>query len=161
MILMNIKEWLAKLPWYLIGHWSRGVDRRVNKDEDQHHGEVSQLEVTVSGWGYSPFSVFCCFLQRESRIAYHPVAIVKQKEVSRRDTDKGRRTNGFKRTHKDNVNTFATESRYEPNEIMDCRKEFFAFGPREKWGESEKVKGGRLAHLLLLRFCSRLNICMA
>ena len=54
---------VRKLPWYLINRWSREVDCRFNKDGDQRHDEVSQLEVTESESGYPPFSVFCRFLQ--------------------------------------------------------------------------------------------------
>ena len=73
---------------------------------------------------YPPFSVFCCFLQRESRIACNPVTTVKQKEVSREDPDKERKTNGFRRRiHKDKVNAFATESHEMANSNGQNRKE--------------------------------------
>ena len=63
------------------------------------------------------------FRARESRIACNPIATVKLKEeVSREDTDKGRRTNGFRRTHKDKVNTFATESHEIANSNSQNRK---------------------------------------
>lgn len=116
---------VRKLPRYLIDRWSREVDRRLNKDEDQRHGEVSQPEVTESESGYPPFSVFCRFLQRESRIACNPVTTVKQKEeVSREDPDKGRKANGFRRrTQRDKVNTFATELHEMANSNSQNRKE--------------------------------------
>lgn len=116
---------VCKLSRYLIDRWSREVDRRLNKHEDQRHGEVSQPEVTEDKSGYPPFSVFCRFLQRESRIACNPVTTVKQKEeVSRGDPDKVRKTNGFRRrTHKDKVNTFATESHEMANSNTQNRKE--------------------------------------
>ena len=81
--------------------------------------------MTESESGYPPFSVFCRFLQRESRIACNPVTTVKQKEeVSREDPDNGRKTNGFRRrTHKDKVNAFATESHEIANSNSQNRKE--------------------------------------
>ena len=116
---------VRKLPRYLVDRWGREVDRRLNKDEDQRHGDVSQLEATEGESGYPPFSVFCRFLQRESRIACNPVTTVKQKEeVSREDPDKERKTNGFRRrTHKDKVNAFATESHEMANSNSQNRKE--------------------------------------
>ena len=116
---------VRKLPRYLVDRWSREVDRRLNKDEDQRHGDVSQFEATEGESGYPPFSVFCRFLQRESRIACNPVTTVKQKEeVSREDPDKERKTNGFRRrTHKDKVSAFATESHEMANSNSQNRKE--------------------------------------
>jgi len=57
-------------------------------------------------------------------MACNPVTTVKQKEVRREDRDKGRKTNGFRRrTHKDKVNTFATESHEMANNNTQNRKE--------------------------------------
>ena len=97
---------VRKLPRYLIDRWSREVDRWLNKDEeDQHHGEGSVLS-------YPPFSAFCRFLQRESRIACNPVTTVRpqKEEVVKEDPDKGRKSNGFSRRKPPKFNALATDS---------------------------------------------------
>ena len=59
---------VRKLPRYIIDRWSREVDRWLNKDEDQRRSEVTSSDVRKGEMGYPPFSAFCRFLQRESRI---------------------------------------------------------------------------------------------
>ena len=77
---------VRKLPQYLIDRWSREVDRRLNRDEEQRHHEEDACET-----GYPPFSEFCRFLQRESRIACNPVTAIRQRDdVGREDASKGR-----------------------------------------------------------------------
>ena len=61
-----------KLPRYLIDRWSREVDRWLNKDEEQRQSGRASSNVASVQMGYPPFSAFCSFLQRESRIAYNP-----------------------------------------------------------------------------------------
>ena len=67
---------VRKLPRYLIDRWSREVDRWLNKDEDQYQSK-EKSDATNGEAGYPPFSVFCHFLQRESRIACNPVTSVR------------------------------------------------------------------------------------
>ena len=90
---------VRKLPRYLVDRWSREVDRWLNKDEDQPRSEITSSEARKGEVGYPPFSVFCRFLQRESRIACNPVttARLQKEEVVKEDLDKGRKANGFNR----------------------------------------------------------------
>ena len=75
---------VRKLPRYLIDRWSREVDRWLDKDEDQYQSKEKRDAPDVEA-GYPPFSVFCHFLQRESRIACNPVTSVRpQKEEVRK-----------------------------------------------------------------------------
>ena len=75
---------VRKRPRYLIDRWSREVDRWLNRDEDQRHSGVTLLEATGNETGYPPFSVFCRFLQRESRIACNPVTAVTERRSKQR-----------------------------------------------------------------------------
>ena len=104
------QKMVRKLPRYLIDRWSREVDRCLNKNEDRRRGEETWLDVTDSEAGYPPFSVFCRFLQKESRIACNPVTTGRQREeVSKEDSVKGKKTHGlWRKPHKDSA--FATDS---------------------------------------------------
>ena len=111
---------VRQLSRYLVDRWSREVDRRLNKDEDQRHGYVSQLEATEGVSGYPPFSVFCRFLQRESRIACNPVTTVKQKEeASREESQRRGRFTGNNRNKSFGAGSFATEA----EEVKDSSRE--------------------------------------
>ena len=90
---------VRKLPRYLVDRWSREVDRWLNKDEDQPCSEITSSDVHEGEVGYPPFSVFCRFLQRESRIDCNPVttARLQKEEVVKEELDKGRKSNGFNR----------------------------------------------------------------
>ena len=97
---------VRKHPRYLINCWSREVDRWLNKEEeDQNHGEGPVLS-------YPSFSVFCRFLQRESRIACNPLTTVRpqKEEVVKEDPGTGRKSNGFNRRKPPKFNVFATDS---------------------------------------------------
>ena len=90
---------VRKLPRYLIDRWSREEDRWLNDDDDLRHREETSSDVRKGEMDYPPFSVFCRFLQRESRIACNPVTTVRpqKEEVAKENTDKGRKLNGFNR----------------------------------------------------------------
>ena len=68
------------------------------KDEDQCQSK-EKCNVTDGETGYPPFSVFCNFLQRESRIARNPVTSVRpqKEEVRKEDSYRERRSNSFNR----------------------------------------------------------------
>ena len=89
---------VGKLPRYLIDRWSR-VDRWLKKDDDLRHSEETSSDVHKGEMDYPPFSVFCRFLQRESRIAFNPVTSVRpqKEEVAKENSDKGRKLNSFNR----------------------------------------------------------------
>ena len=87
---------VRKLPRYLIDRCSREVDRWLDKDDDQYQSKEGR-DATDGEDGYPPFSVFCHFLQRESRIACNPVTSVKpqKEEVRKEESYRERRSNGF------------------------------------------------------------------
>lgn len=66
---------VCKLPRHLTDRWGCEVDPWLNKeDEDQRYDKGHSSS-------YPPFSVFCRFLQRVSRIACNPVTTARtQKE---------------------------------------------------------------------------------
>ena len=61
------------------------MDRWLNKDEDQCQSK-EKCNVTEGETGYPPFSVFCNFLQRGSRIACNPVTSDHRKKKSGKKT---------------------------------------------------------------------------
>ncbi|KAL9976859.1 hypothetical protein ACROYT_G014197 [Oculina patagonica] len=102
----NNQMMVHKLPCYLIDRWSCKVDRWLNKEEeDQHHDKGTVLS-------YPILSVFCCFLQKESRIACNPTTTVRPQkgEVVKEDPDKGRKSNSFNRRKPPKLNVFVTDS---------------------------------------------------
>ena len=116
---------VRKLPRCLVDRWSREVDRWLNKDEDQPHSEITSSDVRKGEVSYSPFSVFCRFLQRESRIACNSVttARLQKEEVVKEDLDKGRKSNGFNRRRPLRFNSLATESHEVTDNKTNSRKE--------------------------------------
>lgn len=131
---------VRKLPRYLIDRWSREVDRWLNKEEeDQHHDERAVPS-------YPSFSVFCRFLQRESRIACNPVTTVRpqKEEVVKEDQDKGRKSNGFNRRKPPKFNVFATDS----HEVADSNA-----------GNNRKEKKPKATPCSLCKAAHDLNVC--
>ena len=116
---------VRKLPRYLIVRWSREVDRWLNKDDDLRHSEETSSDVRKGEMDYPPFSVFCRFLQRESRIACNPVTTVRpqKEEVAKENSDKGRKLNGFNRRKPPSFNALATESHEVTDSNINGRKE--------------------------------------
>jgi len=116
---------VRKLPRYIIDRWSREVERWLNKDEDQRHSEVTSSDVRKGEMGYPLFSVFCRFLQRESRIACNPVTTVRpqKEEVIKEDSDKGRKSNGFNRRKPPRFNALAMESHEVTDSNTNSKKE--------------------------------------
>ena len=114
---------VRKLPRYLIDRWSREVDRWLNKDEDQCQSK-EKCDLTDGETGYPPLSVFCRFLQRESRIACNPVTSVgpQKEEVRKEDSYKERRSNGFKRRKPQEIGALATDSHEEESVNTKERK---------------------------------------
>ena len=119
------QKMVRKLPRYLVDRWSREVDRWLNKDEAQPHSEIMSSDARKGEVGYPPFSVFCRFLQRESRIACNPVttARLQKEEVVKEDLDKGRKSNGLNRRRPLTFNVLATESHEVMDSNTDSRKE--------------------------------------
>ena len=114
-----------KLPRYLIDRWSREVDRWLNKDEEQRQSGRASSNVASVQMGYPPFSAFCSFLQRESRIAYNPVTAVRpqREEVAGDNFDKGWKPKGFNIRKPPRFSTFATDSHEVANSNTQSRKE--------------------------------------
>lgn len=75
--------------------------------------------------GYPPFSAFCSFLQRESRIAYNPVTAVRpqKEEVASDNFDKGWKPKGFNIRKPPRFSTFATDSHEVANSNTHSREE--------------------------------------
>ena len=119
------RRMVRKLPRYLIDRWSREVDRWLNKDDDLRHSEETSSDVRKGEMDYPPFSVFCRFLQRESRIACNPVTTVRpqKEEVAKENSDKGRKLNGFNRRKPPSFNALATESHEVTDSNINGRKE--------------------------------------
>ena len=113
-----------KLPRYLIDRWSREVDW-LNKDEEQRQSGRASSNVARVQMGYPPFSAFCSFLQRESRIAYNPVTAVRppREEVAGDNFDKGWKPKGFNIRKPPRFSTFATDSHEIANSNTQSRKE--------------------------------------
>ncbi|PFX14992.1 hypothetical protein AWC38_SpisGene20814 [Stylophora pistillata] len=119
------QKMVRKLPRYLVDRWSREVDRWLNKDEAQPHSEIMSSDIRKGEVGYPPFSVFCRFLQRESRIACNPVttARLQKEEVVKEDLDEGWKSNGLNRRRPLTFNVLATESHEVTDSNTDSRKE--------------------------------------
>ena len=115
---------VRKLPRYLIDRWSREVDRWLDKDDDQYQSKEGG-DATDGEAGYHPFSVFCHFLQRESRIACNPVTSVRpqKEEVSKEDSYRERRPNGFNKRKPQEIGALATGSHEEESGNTKERKE--------------------------------------
>lgn len=113
-----------KLPRYLIDRWSREVDRWLDKDEDQYQSKEKRDAPDVEA-GYPPFSVFCHFLQRESRIACNPVTSVRpqKEEVRKEDSYRERRSNGFNKRKPQEIGALATGFHEEESGNTKERKE--------------------------------------
>ena len=76
---------VRKLPRFLIDCWECEVDCWLNKEgKDQPYDEGHSSS-------YPPFSVFCLFLQKESRIARNLVttARTQNEEILKEDLNKG------------------------------------------------------------------------
>lgn len=114
-----------KLLRYLIDLWSREVDRWLNQDEEQRQSGRALSNVSRVQMGYPPFSAFCSFLQRESRIAYNPVTAVRpqREEVASDNFDKGWKPKGFNIRKPPRFSTFATDSHEVANSNTHSRME--------------------------------------
>lgn len=115
---------VRKRPRYLIDRWSREVDRWLDKDEDQYQSKERRDATDVEA-GYPPFSVFCHFLQRESRIACNPLTSVRpqKEEVRKEDSYRERRSNGFNKRKPHEIGALATGSHEEESGNTKERKE--------------------------------------
>ena len=136
---------VRKLPRYLIDRWSREVDCWLNIDDDLRHSEETSSDVREGEMDYPSFSVFCRFLQRESRIACNPVTTVRhqKEEVVKENADKGRKLNGFNRRKPPSFNALATESHEVTDSNINSRKE----------------KKSRTTSCLLCKASHDLNVC--
>ena len=82
------QKMLCKLPRHLADRWMREVDRWLNKEE-QVSSDTSARPTRSAA--YPPFSAFCEFLKKESRIACNPVTSLKTKEEGERKEELQRR----------------------------------------------------------------------
>ena len=116
---------VRKLPRYLVDRWSREVDRWLNRNKDQPSSEITSPCVRKGEVDFPPFSVFCHFLQRASRIACNPVttARLQKEEVIKEVLDKGRKSNGFNRRKPSRFNALTTKSHEVTDSNTDSRKE--------------------------------------
>lgn len=112
------QKMLCKLPHHLDEHWTREVDRLLNKEE-QVFSDVSAR--TTRSAAYLPFSAFCEFLKKESRIACNPVTSLNTKEGGERKEEsqrRGRFTDN-NRNKSLGAGSFATEA----EEVKDSSRE--------------------------------------
>ena len=100
------------------------MDRWLDKDEDQYQSKERRDATDVEA-GYPPFSVFCHFLQRESRIACNPVTSVRpqKEEVRKEDSYRERRSNGFNKRKPQEIGALATGFHEEESGNTKERKE--------------------------------------
>ena len=84
------QKMLRKLPRHLAERWTREVDRWLNKEE-QVSSDTSARPTRSAA--YPPFSAFCEFLKKESRVACNPVTSLKTKEEGeRKEESQGERS---------------------------------------------------------------------
>ena len=81
MIPRKTRKCSRKLPRHLAERWTREVDCWLNKEE---HVSCDVSARTTRSAAYPPFSAFCEFLRKESRIACNPVTLLKTKEEAER-----------------------------------------------------------------------------
>ena len=112
------QKMLRKIPRHLADRWTREVDRWLNKEE-QVSSDVSAK--TTRSAAYPPFSAFCDFLKKESRIACNPITSLKTKEEGeRKEESQGRgRFTGNNRNKSLGAGSFATEA----EEVKDSSRE--------------------------------------
>ena len=112
------QKMLRKLPRHIADRWTREVDRWLNKEE-QVSSDVSAK--TTRSAAYPPFSAFCDFLKKESRIACNPITSLKTKEEGeRKEESQGRgRFTGNNRNKSLGAGSFATEA----EEVKDSSRE--------------------------------------
>ena len=76
------RRMVRKLPTFVIGRWSRLVDKYIFETEPH----VLDSEIRRQNFGYPSFAEFCQFVEKEARIAYNPlisVQVFKSEEVKR------------------------------------------------------------------------------
>ena len=136
------QKMLRKLPRHLAERWTREVDRWLNKEE-QVSSDVSAR--TKRSAAYPPFSAFCEFLKKESRIACNPVTLLKTKEEGERKEESQRRGRftGNSRNKSLSAGSFATEA----DEVKDS--------PRER----KEDKRPKADHCLLCKKAHNLDEC--
>ena len=102
------KKMLRKLPRYLVNRWGCEVDRWLTKEPKELTGGGSVNQMRTSDSSYPPFSAFCEFLKRESRIACNPVISnkLKREEDVRKDLETANKSNNRFQRRK----CFATDS---------------------------------------------------
>ena len=112
------QKMLRKLPRNLAERWTREIDRWLNKEEQVSSGV--NVRSTCSA-AYPPFSAFCEFLKKESRIACNPVTLLKTKEEGEKkdETQRRGRFNGNNRNKPFDAGSFATEA----EEVKDSSRE--------------------------------------
>lgn len=102
------QKMLRKLPRYLVDRWGREVDRWLTKEPEELTGGGSINQMRKSDSSYPPFSAFCKFLKRESRIACNPVI---SNKLTREEDVKGDQEAANKSNHRfQRRKCFATDS---------------------------------------------------
>ena len=103
------QKMIHKLLRHLAECWTRQVDRWLNKEEQLSCGVSAR---TTHSAAYPPFSAFCEFLKKESRIACNPVTLLKTKEEGERKEELQRRGRfpGNNRNKSLGAGSFATEA---------------------------------------------------
>jgi len=111
-----------KLLCHLAERWTREVDRWLTKEE--HVSSDVNWRTTHSA-AYPPFSAFCEFLKKESRIACNPVTILKTKEEGGRKEESQRRGRftGNYRNKSLGAGSFATEAEEVKNSSCEKRED--------------------------------------
>lgn len=112
------QKMLRKLPRNLAERWTREIDRWLNKEEQVSSGVSVRSTCSAA---YPPFSAFCEFLKKESRIACNPVTLLKTKEEGEKkdETQRRGRFNGNNRNKPFDAGSFATEA----EEVKDSSRE--------------------------------------
>ena len=112
------QKMLRKLPRHLADRWTREVNLWLNKEE-QVSSDTSARPTRSAA--YPPFSAFCEFLKKESRIACNPVTSLKTKEEGERKEESQRRGRftGNNRNKSLGAGSFATEA----EEVKDSSRE--------------------------------------
>ena len=115
------QKMLRKLPRHLADRWTREVDHWLNKEE-QISSDVSAR--TTRSAAYPPFSAFCEFLKKESRIACNPITSLKTKEEGERKEESQRRGRfiGNNRNKSLGAGSFATEAEEVKAALVKERK---------------------------------------
>ena len=107
------QKMLRKLPRNLAERWTRKIDRWLNKEEQVSSGVSVRSTCSAA---YPPFSAFCEFLKKESRIACNPVTLEGEKKD---ETQRRGRFNGNNRNKPFDAGSFATEA----EEVKDSSRQ--------------------------------------